>query len=50
MNKLKYFTYKLNIDPITIINIWEKDRGYWYMNYYQDCNLSKLEELIGEAK
>ncbi|MDD3037936.1 VVA0879 family protein [Bacteroides sp.] len=21
-----------------VIEAWEKDRHYWYMNYYQDCN------------
>lgn len=27
-----------------ILDSWEQDRTYWYMNYYQDCNQPKIKE------
>jgi hypothetical protein len=26
-----------------VLKIWETDRSYWYMNFYQDCNQPILE-------
>ena len=25
-----------------ILDGWEESRNYWYMNYYQECNQSKI--------
>ena len=25
-----------------VLDGWETDRNYWYMNYYQDCNQPEL--------
>lgn len=47
-----------------VLDSWETDRNYWYMNYYQDCNqpeikagkvrvfgtILELKEAIGEMK
>lgn len=47
-----------------VLDGWETDRNYWYMNYYQDCNqpeikagkvrvfgtILELKEAIGEMK
>lgn len=47
-----------------VLDSWETDRNYWYMNYYQDCNqpeikagkvrvfgtIFELKEAIGEMK
>jgi hypothetical protein len=48
----------LNITKEEVIEAWEKDRSYWYMNYYQDCNqpeingekVIKLEHWISQLK
>lgn len=26
-----------------ILDSWEQDRNYWYMNYYQDCNQPEIK-------
>lgn len=26
-----------------ILDSWEQDRSYWYMNYYQDCNQPEIK-------
>lgn len=30
-----------------VIEAWEKDRSYWYMNYYQDCNQPEIKKESG---
>ena len=36
-----------------ILEAWEEDRRYWYMNYYQECNqpdLTKRENVMSIAQ
>lgn len=41
--RAKHYSEKTGIDVCEILNAWEKDRNYWYMNYYQDCNQPLLD-------
>lgn len=36
--RAKHYADKTGLTPEAILDAWEKDRTYWYMNYYQDCN------------
>jgi hypothetical protein len=38
IERAKHYAQKTGIPYEEIIEIWEEDRSYWYMNYYQDCN------------
>ena len=62
LKRVQHYADKLNLDPCDILNSWEKQRNYWYMNYYQECeqpeiksdrvrvfeNLEELKEAIGK--
>jgi hypothetical protein len=37
-DRADYFAKKTGLAKDYIINFWESERNYWYMNYYQDCN------------
>lgn len=36
--RAKHYAEKTGLTPEAILDAWEKDRDYWYMNYYQDAN------------
>jgi len=42
IDRAKHYSYHLGIPLETVLDTWEKDRGYWYMNYYQDGNQPKI--------
>lgn len=37
IDRAKHYEDKLGIPWREILESWEEDRSYWYMNYYQDC-------------
>lgn len=43
LERAKHYAEKTGKTTDEILEIWEKDRSYWYMNYYQECNQPKLE-------
>lgn len=43
IDRAKLYADKLQIPWKEIIQSWEEDRHYWYMNYYQECNQPKIE-------
>ena len=43
VERAQHYQEKTGIDACDILNAWEKRRGYWYMNYYQDCNQPLLD-------
>lgn len=43
VERAKHYAEKTGLDPADILDAWEKDRDYWYMNYYQDCNQPKID-------
>lgn len=48
LERAKHYAEKTGKTVEEIITIWETDRTYWYMNYYQDCNqpLLTAESII----
>jgi len=38
MDRAKHYAEKTGKTVADMVEIWETDRRYWYMNYYQDCN------------
>ena len=38
IERAKHYAEVTGLDASQILNVWERERNYWYMNYYQDCN------------
>jgi len=45
IDRANHYAEKLNMSASEILDIWEKDRTYWYMNYYQDANQPLLDNI-----
>lgn len=62
--RAKHYAEKTGLSPSEVLDAWEKERTYWYMNFYQDCNqppikgdsvkvfdtLSDLKKAIGKME
>lgn len=48
INRAKHYEEKTGVPHLEIIDKWEEQRRYWYMNFYQDCNQPELTN--GEVK
>lgn len=48
LERAKHYAAKTGKTVEEVMEIWENDRTYWYMNYYQDCNqpLLNSESII----
>lgn len=42
IDRAKHYSHYLDVPVETIIEKWENNRNYWYVNYYQDSNFPKL--------
>jgi hypothetical protein len=38
VDRAKHYAEKTGLEASDILDAWESDRGFWYMNYYQECN------------
>jgi hypothetical protein len=43
IERAKHYAEKTGKTFEEILEVWENDRTYWYMNYYQECNQPLLE-------
>ncbi|HBZ67561.1 MAG TPA: hypothetical protein DEO70_12055 [Bacteroidales bacterium] len=43
LDRAEHYSVKTGKTTDQILDVWEKDRTYWYMNYYQECNQPVLE-------
>lgn len=43
IDRANHYSNMSGIDATGILEKWENDRDYWYMNYYQECNQPKFE-------
>jgi len=43
INRAKHYGEKLNLNWEDILDSWEKDRRYWYLNYYQESNQPEIK-------
>ena len=48
IERAKHYAEKTGKTVDEVMKIWETDRSYWYMNYYQECNqpLLNSESII----
>ena len=48
LERAKHYAEKTGKTVEEVMEIWENDRTYWYMNYYQECNqpLLNSESII----
>jgi hypothetical protein len=46
IERAKHYAEKTGLEAADILDSWEKDRNYWYMNYYQDSNQPLLNESV----
>ena len=43
IDRAKHYSHKTGLSVSKILTAWEKDRNYWYMNYYQNANQPKIK-------
>ena len=43
LDRAAYYAEKLGTTVEAVMEAWETDRSYWYMNYYQDSNQPLIE-------
>lgn len=43
IDRAKHYGEKLNTSWKEVMQSWDEDMDYWYMNYYQECNQPKIE-------
>lgn len=43
VNRAKHYAEKTGLPPEAILDAWDANRNYWYMNYYQDANQPKID-------
>ena len=44
IDRANHYAEKIGLDPINILNAWESQRSYWYMNFYQDSKQPEIKE------
>ena len=43
IDRANHYSEKTGIDAADVLDSWENDRNYWYMNYYQESSQPKIE-------
>lgn len=46
MERAKEYAAKLGTTPEAVLEKWEANRDYWYMNYYQECYQPTLKDVV----
>lgn len=44
IERAEYYASLAGTTKERVLEAWERNRTYWYMNYYQDCNFPKADE------
>lgn len=44
IDRAAHYAEKTGLTVEEILNAWESDRSYWYMNYYQEANQPEIKE------
>lgn len=42
LQRAEHYAEKTGLSSEEILNAWEEDRTYWYMNYYQEANQPEI--------
>jgi hypothetical protein len=43
VERAEHYAAKTGLEAADILDAWEKDRTYWYINYYQDSNQPEIK-------
>lgn len=43
MDRATHYAYKTGLSVGEILDAWEEDRSYWYVNYYQGANQPRIK-------
>lgn len=43
VKRAEHYAEKTGLEAADILDAWETDRTYWYMNYYQPCNQPEIK-------
>ncbi len=43
IQRANHYAEKTGLDASEILNMWEKNRDYWFMNYYQESNQPEIK-------
>lgn len=43
IERAEHYAQAIGTTKEAIIDQWESERSYWYMNFYQECNQSKIK-------
>lgn len=46
IGRATHYAYYSGVRIEVILNEWEANRNYWWLNYYQDCNQPKLRKSV----
>lgn len=46
IERAKHYSEKTKVPYLEILKVWEKERTYSYMNYYQDANFPLLDDNV----
>lgn len=46
IDRATHYGDKLGLSWEVILDSWEKQRHYWYMNYYQSANIPRLDNKV----
>lgn len=44
IDRAKHYAEQTGVPFSEVLAGWERDRSYWFMNYYQDCNQPKIKD------
>lgn len=43
IDRVKHYSEKTGLSAESILDTWEEERNYWFMNFYQDANQPMLD-------
>ena len=44
LDRAQHYAEKTGMDASEILDMWERKRDYWFMNYYQECNQPEIKD------
>lgn len=44
IDRAKHYAEKTGLSVDEVLESWEEDRSYWFLNYYQECNQPELKD------
>jgi hypothetical protein len=44
--RARHYAEKTQLSAAVVLDAWERDRDYWYMNWYQECNQPEINGRV----